>query len=319
MERSPVYITDMQRSMNQQNILHNLQVGVIEKELHATGAILAYDALTEEVKTSPKPGLVDSIDSGAHRDMNINTFMRSADAVAPYLGIMLIQGFIVPTDGGILFREIQKTGIAAERAMYEATGGVNTHKGAIFTLGLLMAAAGSSLRTGRPVSRDLFNRVRELFGGPIGSEIEAALGREPVTFGEKLIHRGNPGIRGEAASGFPAITETGLPALCEARAAGAGTEDAKLHVLLNLMANLNDTCVIRRGGYAGSEWLKERALQILAETEIGSAERRRALAEMNSECIKRNISPGGAADLLAATLLADSLGAEALERSGEPG
>ena len=311
----------------------------------AVGAAMCRNALMDEVYTTPKPGLVDRHDTGAHTDMDCDTFRKSADAVAPYLGQMFVQGILNGCRGGTgksLFRAINETGIAAEEAMNTATDGVNTHKGAIFTLGLIMAATGSCIgkRTGRIpensgkgfglvpaeksfglspdeilfgsipnevlfglTSDEILSEIKNLFADAIYDDIGNVLRRAPESFGEKLIHEGNSGIRGEAAAGFPVIADVGLPAYREAMRVGAGYEDVKLHTLLSIMAELNDTCVIKRGSYAGAELVKKEASRILAETEIGSTARRQQLAAMNEMCIRENLSPGGSADMLAAVIL----------------
>ena len=103
---------------------------------------MAYQALLEEVYTVPKPGLVDPYSCGAHTDMDVQTFERSAEALYPWFVRMAYQGYQLTCTPEDLFREIRKTGMLAEEAMYRATGHVNTHKGMIFTLGIFSAAAG---------------------------------------------------------------------------------------------------------------------------------------------------------------------------------
>ena len=106
----------------------------------------AYYALLEEVYTTPKPGLVDLYSCGAHTDMNVQTFEKSAEALRPWFIRMAAQGYLLTCTREDLFVEIRKTGILAEKAMFHATGNVNTHKGMIFTLGIFCAAAGRCMK-----------------------------------------------------------------------------------------------------------------------------------------------------------------------------
>ena len=127
----------------------------------------AYYALLEEVYTTPKPGLVDLYSCGAHTDMDVQTFERSAEALQPWFIRMAAQGYLLTCTREELFTQIRQTGIMAEKAMFQATGGVNTHKGMIFTLGIFCAAAGRcmkdygeiNLRTLIRVEQDMTSRV----------------------------------------------------------------------------------------------------------------------------------------------------------------
>ena len=279
-------------------------------------------ALIEELDTTPKPGLVDRRDCGSHADMDYSLFVRSADAVVPYLTRMGMAGYdhAASPDGGdlpSLFPTIQAIGREAEAAMFEATGGVNTHKGAIFTLGILAAAAGwqagQDARRAAPAAAGparLQAIVRSLVGPAMQAQLAAmertrglvASGAEvALTHGERVFcEHGIPGIRHEAALGFPGVFEVGLPAL---RAAGGTSNDAKLDALLAIMEALDDTNVVTRSGIGGLELVKRTAREIRAAApDPRDPGRHERLAAFNDLCRQRNISPGGAADLLAASL-----------------
>ncbi len=284
-------------------------------------------ALIEELDTTPKPGLVDRRDCGSHTDMDYALFVRSTEAVVPHLTRMGMAGYDHATshdDGELpsLFPVIQAIGRQAEAAMFEATSRVNTHKGAIFTLGILAAAGGwqasniarrgpsGSVVPAGTYPMQLQATVRALVGPAMQAQLAAmertcalvAGGAEvPLTHGERVFcEHGIAGIRHEAALGFPCVFEVGLPAL---KAAGGISNDAKLEALLAIMEVLDDTNVITRSGIKGLELIKRTAHEIRATAPAtDDPARPERLAAFNDLCRARRISPGGAADLLAASL-----------------
>lgn len=268
-------------------------------------------ALLGEVYTTPKPGLVDLLDNGAHRDMDYRTFERSTEAVAPALAGMFRMGTAWAQSLPQLFDAIRPLGLEAEAAMLEATGGVNTHKGILFTLGILCAGAGYCQRTaGRLQAEAVLSVSREMTAERLAAELAAMSARTPRTHGEILYRRySEEGIRGQARRGFPILGQVALPLLRQLGASGANpAEDRRqneinLRVLLAIMSQLSDTNVLSRSDPQTAAWLRgeaERLLQLGGpETEAG----RQRLLELNRQCIRRNVSPGGAADMLAAALL----------------
>ncbi|MGN0295572.1 MAG: triphosphoribosyl-dephospho-CoA synthase CitG [Lachnospiraceae bacterium] len=261
-------------------------------------------ALLEEVFTTPKPGLVDCHDNGAHTDMDCGTFIKSTYAVSPYLARMVSEGYHWEASVESLFPHIRKIGIQAEKAMFQVTEGVNTHKGIIFTMGILGAAAGYEYRrNGKIDSAEILKLSGKMVRETMDREFEAMEKRNPCTHGELLYRMyGEKGIRGEARNGFPIIRETALPWMKRYLQAGMDWNTVKINVLLQVILGLNDTNVLSRSGYSGLEWIRGRAVHILAAGGSASEEGYKELAEMNRECIRRNISPGGAADILAAAL-----------------
>lgn len=257
-----------------------------------------------EVYTTPKPGLVDLKDSGAHRDMDVSTFEASTEAIVPYLCEMFYMGRDWKQTPEELFAEIRKTGRKAEWKMYEATGGVNTHKGLIFTMGILAAAAGyERTRDGEFVPEEILKFSSRMTAVPLEKEFTEMASREPVTHGEKLYHNYQErGIRGEAQKGFPVIRIFALPLMRKYRAMGADANRTNISVLLRIISKLTDTNVWSRSSSTELWWLQDQADKIMrhggAFTQTGMA----ATERLNRSCIYRNISPGGAADLLAATL-----------------
>ncbi|MDD7389932.1 MAG: triphosphoribosyl-dephospho-CoA synthase CitG [Lachnospiraceae bacterium] len=261
-------------------------------------------ALLEEVFTTPKPGLVDCHDNGAHTDMDCGTFIRSTYAISPCLTQMVYAGFQWEDSIEDLFPYIRKIGMQAEKAMFQATENVNTHKGIIFTMGILGAAAGYAYRrTGIAKAETVLEFSGDMVRKTMDREL-ADMDRRPArTHGEYLYRTyGEKGIRGEARDGFPIIRETSLPWMKHYISEGLDWNNVKINVLLRTIVKLNDTNVLSRGGYAQLEWIRNRASEILKIGGAASENGYKELMEMNRECIRRNISPGGAADILAATL-----------------
>ena len=267
------------------------------------------EALIAEVETTPKPGLVDLHDTGSHRDMDCGTFRKSAAAIAPFLGEMGGLGFSWngPLPG--LFGAVRPVGVSAEAAMFSSTGGVNTHKGAIFSLGILSAAAGYCLRTaGRFHPEKILNLAGEMVRDAMVRDFAAMRQKSPSTHGERLYARyGCRGIRGEAADGFTSIRDVGLPVMREGLSAHQETNLVYLQVLLSLMAEVEDTNILIRSDMETLRWVKQQSKAFL---EAGGAYRNDGtarLTELNAEFVRRNISPGGCADLLAAVIFLTAL------------
>lgn len=267
----------------------------------AQAETLALEALLEEIRATPKPGLVDLRDSGAHRDMDAATFFASAEAIAPFLGRMFAEGAASTEEPRQLFVRLRPIGREAEEAMFAVTGGVNTHKGAIFTLGLLAAAAGQAGRCGPVRAGDVLERCRAMAADPLRAELAAMSARQPRTHGERLYRAtGNAGIRGEAIEGFPALSRVALPALRE-----GGQPDWNrqlLYTLLRLMERVEDSTVLHRGGAEGLGWMRREAGAFLAAYPVLTEEALGALSAMNAAFTARNLSPGGCADLLCAAV-----------------
>ncbi|MDD3027894.1 MAG: triphosphoribosyl-dephospho-CoA synthase [Erysipelotrichaceae bacterium] len=267
---------------------------------------LSYHALVEEVLTTPKPGLVDLDSSGAHKDMDISHFLGSASAISPYFGKMAEYGYHNPSNDDELFRSVQKIGIEAEVAMYEATGGINTHKGAIFCIGLLVTAAGCLLRNRhRFTLADLSERVAGLSRPNLECILREIKARnEPVTQGEFLYClNGISGARGEALRGFPSALNIGVPAFKAILAEGYSYNEAKIHTLLSLMVDVEDTTVLAKAGSTGMNLMKNLVGEILQKGSVREAGAMEHLNELDSIFSRNNISAGGCADLLGLTIL----------------
>ena len=260
-------------------------------------------ALLSEVCTTPKPGLVDRADTGSHRDMDIFTFVDSTAALLPYFSRVAELG--QETSGfpfSQAFDRLRSEGLRAERAMLKATGGVNTHKGAIYSAGLICGAAGRLWSdSGFPSSMEAILDESARLAASNAQQTPDHLCSETATAGEKAyLRHGLRGVRGEAADGFPSVRNIAFPALHRALAGGKTLEEAGIYALLCLISNVDDTNLVARGGIEGQRWAARRASELLAH---GCCDDRASLEQFNKEMIKRNLSPGGCADLLAITYL----------------
>ena len=265
---------------------------------------LATDCLITEVRVTPKPGLVDRANTGSHTDMDLALFEKSAAALTSFWG----ECFGIGAETAALepeetFFRLRKAGLAAEKTMLTATGGVNTHKGAIFLLGTVCGAIGRLWDAAEPC-RDAHAISREcsrMTTAPLNEEFSRILAQGAAdTAGAGLyLHRGIRGARGELADGLPGMRETALPAIKRALAQGCDEEHAAAVALLHLIARGTDTNMIKRGGEDGAVWGTEAAAQLLRTAQFPTREQISALDEA---FIARNLSPGGCADLLAVTL-----------------
>ncbi|MGX8692231.1 MAG: citrate lyase holo-[acyl-carrier protein] synthase [Clostridia bacterium] len=279
-----------------------LREGLLAADADRVDAMVTH-ALLEEVATTPKPGLVDRNNNGAHRDMTILTFQRSAEELRGFWK----NCFLIGTETAELpvqeaFVRMRALGMDAERKMLAATQGVNTHKGAIFTLGTICGAIGRLWQPDAPCGDPA--RIAELCSALCSDAVEedfAVLEKSGTarTAGERLyLHSGLRGIRGEAAAGLPAVLETGLPILDACLGDGMSRNDAGVITLLHLIARGEDTNMIKRGGRALSDEMSAHLRDELREKALPTMERVRQLDEL---FIRRNLSPGGCADLLAAS------------------
>ena len=268
----------------------------------------AWNALIEEVDTTPKPGLVDLYSNGAHTDMDAATFRRSADALRPFFVKMAREGLSFDGSAQELFMGLRGVGMDAEQAMYEATHGVNTHKGAIFTFGIFCAAAGRCVKEQRAITAlGLLEMEQEMTVRVLTAELEKLRGsiRTPgiETHGERNLHRyGTAGCRGEAIEGYPGVFGIALPVLRAGLADGRDWNRVKLQALLTLMAHTEDSNILSRHNPAVLGAVQEEMREFLR---CGGAYREdavRLLEEMDADYSRRGISAGGCADLLAAAV-----------------
>jgi len=260
---------------------------------------LAIRSLYREAVLAPKPGLVSSGSQGSHRDMDFSTFVRSLQSLRSYFPAIAACGQRRPG-----FAPLQVLGIEAEAAMLAATGGVNTHRGAIFNLGLLCAAAGKLIADGeRPSAAAACSAVKMGWGAEIRDGLATLPATSHLSHGLVVAQRyGSGGARQEAASGFPAALEVGLPAYRRVLAATGDGELAALQALFALIAELDDTNLLWRGGPAGLAYGRRAATEFLAAGGVFASDWRDYAEAIDRDFIARHLSPGGSADLLGVTL-----------------
>lgn len=278
-----------------------LQKGLLESDARELDR-LATKALLEEVDTTPKPGLVDRNNNGSHRDMSPETFRQSADALRGYWQSCFISGVETAGDSPkTAFEELRKLGLQAEEAMLLATRGVNTHKGAIFTLGTLCGAIGRLWQADAPC-RDpkiIAQTAAKLCADAVAADFAALdQGTVPRSAGERLyLSCGIRGIRGELAAGLPSLLDTALPRLEEGLSRGLSRNDAGASALLHLIALGQDSNMIKRGGPTLAASVAAELRTVLERDPFPSLVYAEAL---DRNFIRQNLSPGGCADLLAA-------------------
>ncbi|WP_085709089.1 MULTISPECIES: triphosphoribosyl-dephospho-CoA synthase [unclassified Pseudomonas] len=263
-------------------------------------ADLAVDALIDEADLSPKPALVDRRGNGAHTDLHLGLMHASALALWPAFKEMAEAALEFGEIGLPLREAIGRIGREGEQAMLATTHGVNTHRGAIWALGLLVTAAALDTKTTSAGAVTL--RAARL------ALLDDRHAPRPLSHGAQVAQRyGARGAREEAQLGFPSVVQRGLPQLKRSRAAGHGEQNARLDALLAIMTDLADTCVLYRAGEPGLHVMQHGAQAVLDAGGSASLTGRRRLHELDQQLIALNASPGGAADLLAATLLLDRI------------
>jgi triphosphoribosyl-dephospho-CoA synthase len=260
----------------------------------------AVASLIDEVTLAPKPGLVDIRSSGAHKDLSWSLMCASAYALFPTFCELARAGTNAPTT--IELREhVGALGRCGEQVMLQATRGVNTHRGAIWALGLLVTAAAQAPGDRAPA------RIAARAGALARLPDRYAPARTGLK-GEQACHDyGVGGARGQARAEFPHVVHVALPKLWRSRRCGHGESAARLNALLAIMGSLDDTCVLARGGRDALTAVQHGANRVLDYGGAGELAGRRHLKALDRQLIDLNVSPGGAADLLSATLLLDRL------------
>ena len=261
-------------------------------------AALAASCLHLEIDTYPKPGLVSPVDTGSHTDMDAAMLRASATLLQPYFAELAAAG----AQGAEMGR-LRIIGIEAERAMLAATDGVNTYRGAIFGLGLLVAAAGfRSVWRGDHLLGAIVSRLwgEAILAGPVPLR----------SHGSDAARRyGAGGARRQAANGFPALYKIGLPALAAGeRLSNGQAEAARVQCCFALIASLDDTNLLHRGGPDGLDFARRSAAEFIARGGVGRPDWRAAARAVHQSFVARNLSPGGSADLLAMSLFARASG-----------
>ncbi|MDB6010987.1 MAG: triphosphoribosyl-dephospho-CoA synthase MdcB [Gammaproteobacteria bacterium] len=263
-------------------------------------ARLARQSLIAEAELTPKPGLVDRRGDGAHTDLSLEIMRHSAVAIEPYFCRMAILSKGAGASQSMR-EQLALIGRHAEHAMLEATGGSNSHKGAIWALGLLVSAAAMYAEDGARATA-VAAKAKDI------ASFEDRATPRLVSHGDAVARRyGVAGARGEALCGFPHIMEVALPMLRRRRQHGTTEQVARLDALLSVMSRLEDTCVLYRGGEAALATAKEGAAAVVAAGGSGTALGRQRLRQLDRRLLDLNVSPGGSADLLAAALFLDAV------------
>lgn len=269
---------------------------------------LAIRSILYEVAATPKPGLVDRSNPGAHEDMDFFTFLRSSSTLSFYFYDCTRAGLeFEGKDYRELLKAIRPIGIKAEKDMFKATGGINTHKGMIFSQGIIAAAVGSIYRQDRTMPIDslsICDRASDMALG-LTKELTDLDPKGDLTYGESLYIKYNiKGIRGEVESGFKTVVDNSLPILRElVPLKEHKINDILVHTLLHLMVTTEDGNVLGRHDMKMLIYVRESATKALKLGGYLREEGRAYVKEMDKDFIGKNISPGGAADLLAVTVL----------------
>ena len=263
---------------------------------------VAIEALRREVMLTPKPGLVDRRNSGAHEDMTLDTFAASIAAIGSWFPQFFDTGAKTARRPiAEVLPKLRNDGVACENAMFGATKGVNTHKGAIFSFGLLIAAAGRRFRLGdAPEPEALCSDVALMTSDLVERELKRS--NRSITAGETIYHRhGLTGARGEVASGFATVRIHGVPTFLST---WLETRDERLALsaaLLALLAHNRDTNLVARGGMDGLAYVQSSARRLIDRGGAAAPDFYEAMVGFDDDLIARSLSPGGSADLLAVT------------------
>lgn len=273
--------------------------------LHA--ARVAVSSLYDELVLYPKPGLVSLVDNGSHDDMTAETFFRSLFSLRGYFARITEAGMHAAP-----FHVLKQLGVEAEHRMLKATGGINTHRGAIFALGLLCAAAGHCHSRRLPLtSVNIRAALMEAWGVELAMHARQYAGH---SHGLQVARQyAASGAREEAALGLPSVFNLALPALQKTLAASGCWERARIDALFVLMSHISDTNVYFRGGESGARMVSACAAEFLAHGGTAAADWRSQAVACHERFVAARLSPGGAADLLGAACFVHKLDGQAAD------
>lgn len=267
---------------------------------------IAIKSMLYEVAATPKPGLVDRNNSGSHRDMDFFTFLNSISVLSSYFYNCVKAGIeFKGEDYKDLLKDIRPIGIRAEKSMFQSTNGINTHKGIIFSEGIIAVAVGSLYNEGSDFNLNkVIDRVKLISCG-ITKELENTDKNMELTYGEKLfIKFGVKGIRGEVEEGFKTVLNFSYPFFKNLVEENKyEINDIMVQTLLNLMVYTEDSNILGRHNMDILNFTKESAKKALNLGGIFTDEGKSFIVTLDDVFIKKNISPGGSADLLAVTLM----------------
>lgn len=271
----------------------------------------AFKALIKEVNLTPKPGLVDRNNTGSHTDMDLETFYDSAKAISHYFKNYFLLGYHHLGSEQELFEKVREEGKKAEAKMLKATKGVNTHKGANFSFALLLSSLGKFEKNHlkKKLTKDeienVLSDVKMMCENLSNKDLVNLQTKKKLTNGEKLfLKKGIKGVRGEAESGYLSLSQVLLPSFEKNKK--LSEEERYLRGLVELMSEVEDSNVYHRGNENGIFLVKNEANRI-RKNNYQKEEFLKQLVFFDKKLIKKNLSPGGSADLLALGIFLDSV------------
>lgn len=267
---------------------------------------LCVKSMIYEVMASPKPGLVDRFNNGAHEDMDLFTFIDSINSLSSYFYRVAEVGYeFKGSHYRDLMGEIRPLGIEAERSMLAATKGVNTHKGLIFLMGIVASASSNLYRKSKAIKLVSLSEVIQEMTVDITDELSLNKDGDKLTYGERIFKEyGITGIRGEVEEGLPSIIHISYPifkSLMDDERVSINA--AMIHSLLHLMERIDDINILGRHDMDMLSYVRKRARHCLSFGGYLTPRGRKYVQYMDRDFIDKNISPGGSADLLAVTIL----------------
>lgn len=268
-------------------------------EISMTISSFAVQAMIYEVSCYPSPGLVSPVSSGAHKDMNFFTFVDSTSVLSKYLTLFVQEGLTGKSNKEI-FDSIRVIGVKAEKDMFLKTGGVNTHKGMLFLMGVACAAIGKAIYEKRDF-KQVKSIIMEMTKGIVKSELFALKEKDKLSHGEKLFLKyKTEGVRGEVERGMPTVFDFSLDFYKQNE--DLSINDRLVHTLIGIMQICDDSTIIYRHSPEVLEEVKEKSKEIINLGGMRTSEGRESINKLCDEFIRRNISPGGSADLLGVTV-----------------
>ena len=265
-------------------------------------ADFAVNALVAEVNLTPKPALVDQRGSGAHDDLTLDLMERSAHSLLPIFVAMAQAAVQHKTCSQALREAIGEIGRLGEATMLQTTHGVNTHRGAIWALGLMVTASALMSLDTKPVQAVELCQL----AGKIAQFEDRFIPQKALSHGQQVQKVfGVNGAKAQAQQGFPTIVKFGLPELDKSRQIQGNETTARVDALLAMMTTLDDTCVLYRAGETGLARMQQGAQEVLDLGGYSTFDGQRAFNSLEQDLLRLRASPGGVADLLAATLFID--------------
>ncbi|KYC44477.1 MAG: triphosphoribosyl-dephospho-CoA synthase [Candidatus Methanofastidiosum methylothiophilum] len=265
---------------------------------------LATRSILLEVSTHPKPGLVTPFSPGAHRDMDFTLFLKSTAVLSQGFKEVSHFGYNYKGDLNKMLPPLRKLGLDVEDRMFQVTNGVNTQKGLIFLFYLMLGASGYLLNKRRLSPKNISSAVSKITAGITDKELGTIKkGKKSLSKGENtFLKHGITGIRGEVEKGLPTVMELGLPEFKKAYEKTQDLNKSSLHALIAIMSKAEDTNIISRNGIDVYYNVQKKADEILKVGGVLTTPGMMKIIDMGTDFLKMNISPGGSADLLSATL-----------------